>query len=542
MTRGPRQIVQMLNGATTECGGEVDIDLCIDGTLVLSCCLVASNLVCDVDVILGFDTMKRLGGVVISPDGSVSWGSKSCAVSLTSNVGFLSIEDSDFTAEFDGKKWTIEWKWHNGEPQLNNQCGQYAVPAECMDEYEAELDRWIANGWLVPHDIRKHGDVSGVIPLMVVSQPNKSKVRPVMGYRELNNYVESKPGHDTAVCQEKLREWRKLGAAASLLDLRKAYLQVHVSERLQRFQTVRYKGELYVMTRMGFGLNVAPKVMSKIVSTVLSQDPQVDMGTDHYIDDIFVNEKVVDVQRVRDVLLRHGLVTKDPEPLSNARVLGVRVKKSRNHQLVWSRDAELPRLSEDITKRELFSVCGKLVGHYPVAGWLRTACSFIKRSANDVGWDDSVSVATVDLMREVLGRVARDDPVRGVWNVQDTGNATVWCDASSLAIGCCLQVGEQVVEDCAWLRKDSAHINVAELEAAIKGVSLALKWKVKNLSLMTDSSSVYRWVSSVLEDTRMPKVNGLSEMIVKRRLEIINDLVIEYGIVLNVRLVQSERK
>ena len=35
-----------------------------------------------------------------------------------------------------------------------------------------------------------------------------------------------------------------------------------------------------------------------------------------------------------------------------------------------------------------------------------------------------------------------------------------------------------MVEDCAWLRKDSAHTNVAELEAAIKGLNLALKWRV----------------------------------------------------------------
>ena len=42
------------------------------------------------------------------------------------------------------------------------------------------------------------------------------------------------------MCQEKLREWRRQGTVASLLSLRKAYLQVHVSKDLQRFQTVKY--------------------------------------------------------------------------------------------------------------------------------------------------------------------------------------------------------------------------------------------------------------------------------------------------------------
>ena len=60
---------------------------------------------------------------------------------------------------------------------------------------------------------------------------------------------------------------------------------------------MKYKGQLYVMTRMGFGLNVAPKIMSRIISAVLSQDEEVKKGTDHYIDDIWVNESVVGVIR-----------------------------------------------------------------------------------------------------------------------------------------------------------------------------------------------------------------------------------------------------
>ena len=88
--------------------------------------------------------------------------------------------------------------------------------------------------------------------------------------RELNRYIESKPGQDTAVCQEKLFEWRRQGTVAFLLDLRKAYLQVHVSKDLQRFQTVKYKGQPFVMPRMGFGLNVAPKIVSRIIGAVPS--------------------------------------------------------------------------------------------------------------------------------------------------------------------------------------------------------------------------------------------------------------------------------
>ena len=465
--RGPQQIVTMLNGKITKCGGEVIVELSVDRASVQNQCLVAPSLVCGADVILGMDIKRRLGGVCISKDSCVPWGSKHCVVgaaAVDSQDMQLKIEDIDFKAEFDGNRWTVEWMWQDGEPLLSNKCAQYAVPGEYKSEYEAELDQWVNDGWLELYDKHIHGDVSGVIPLMAASQPNKpKKVRPVMDYRELNSHVQSRPGQDTAVCQEKLREWRRQGTVASLLDLRKAYLQVHVRHTLQRFQTVKYKGQLYVMTRMGFGLNVAPKIMSRIISAVLSQDEEVKKGTDHYIDDIWVNESVVGVDKVRQLLLKYGLVTKEPEPLSDTRVLGLRVRDPGDGKFVWCRDGEIPVLSERVTKRELFSVCGKLVGHYPVAGWLRTACSFVKRLANDVEWDANIPSCAEQVINEVLQKVVKEDPVKGVWEAKNSTKGVVWCDASSLATGCCLKIDGQVMEDCAWLRRDASHINVADL-------------------------------------------------------------------------------
>ena len=92
----------------------------------------------------------------------------------------------------------------------------------------------------------------------------------------------------------------------------------------------------------------------------------------------------------------------------------------------------------------------------------------------------------------MLARVSTEDPVKGVWEVNGGEGGVAWCDASSLSVGCCLQIDGHVVEDCAWLRRDVAHINVAKLEAAIKGISLALKWRVQELQLMTDSALFWR--------------------------------------------------
>ncbi len=67
--------------------------------------------------------------------------------------------------------------------------------------------------------------------------------------------------------------------------------------------------------------------MAAVVHKVLAQDPDVRAGTDSYVDDIIVNERVVPSSRVQEVLARHGLESKEPESLNGGRVLGSRVKR-----------------------------------------------------------------------------------------------------------------------------------------------------------------------------------------------------------------------
>ena len=56
---------------------------------------------------------------------------------------------------------------------------------------------------------------------------------------------------------------------------------------------------------------------------------------------------------------------------------------------------------------------------------------------------------------------------------------TVWVDASSVATGMALETNGTVIEDVCWIRptNDAQYINLAELDAALKGVNLALQWE-----------------------------------------------------------------
>ena len=93
-----------------------------------------------------------------------------------------------------------------------------------------------------------------------------------------------------------------------------------------------------------------------------------------------------------------------------------------------------------------------------------------------------------------------------------------------------LEIGGKVVEDMAWLRKqtDVTHINVAELEAIVKGLNLAVKWGLTVVEVMTDSATVLGWLNSVLVEDCRVKMTGMSEMLVRRRLAVVEETAKEY--------------
>lgn len=548
--RGDVAPVGAVNGHDVTCIGSAIIPIVVDSVTSMVDCVVAEEMLDGIDACLGVDFIDKLGGLVYS-NGGVCFPHAKQVVAAAVNEpepNLLRIDDTDFVATFDGKRWVVKWCWRDGKPpELVNTVQLYksTQTEKTQVAFNQEIDRWISKGWL--KECTNQVEVKGVIPLMAVVQANKDKVRPVMDYREVNEYVENHPGMDAAVCNETLRRWRKLPGPLKMVDLKSAYLQVHVDESLWPYQRVVHEGKVYCLTRLGFGLNCAPKIMSKILQTVLAQDDKVKSGTDSYIDDIIVNENEVSVTDVVVHLAKFGLEAKHPEDLDGGRVLGLSLLRSGEGNLEFRRGNEVPSPSavevvNGLTRRRLFSICGQLVGHYPVCGWLHVACSFVKRESEGDRWDDPIGERAAGMMREVLARVSLEDPVRGQFHVDNCRRGRVWCDASSIALGVAVEIGGQVVEDAAWLRKrdDHSHINLAELDAVVKGLNLATQWGLIQIELLTDSVTVQRWLTTVLEDNCRIRVSGMSEVLVKRRLSLVSDVVRECGLVVKVSHVSSE--
>jgi len=366
-----------------------------------------------------------------------------------------------------------------------------------------------------------------------------------MDGRELNAFVECHTGDDkVAVCGENIRKWRQLRRDLNVVDLKSVYLQIHISKDLWKYQVVKSKGVHYASTRLGFGLSCAPRIMTSILGKVVSLDDHVRRAMDHYIDDIVVQETIASAEEVCQHLAKYGLETKKPFGLNGRRLLGIALKQNSHGSLQMSRITPLTDISADFvrqTNRELFSSCGRLVGHYPVAGWLRLQCSFLKRLGCGGAWDSPVGKTVSMLAKELLAKVRIEDPVRGLWGVDSGDPVTVWTDASSLGIGVVLDVGGRIVEDASWLRKggDYSHINVAELDAVTRGVNLTIACGFKSFMLAVNSLIVMSWVGNTIDACSHVETKGAAEMLVKRRLGVIRDTISEFGLNVSVRFVPT---
>lgn len=173
--------------------------------------------------ILGMNGIVALGGATVNEERCVRFG-KEDLVSCAAGATVIGVDEQDFSATYDAatNSWTAKWKWsQDGEPStLRNKVEEYSVPSVARVMYEDKLEKWIADGWLVPYGKQEHAPVKGLIPLMAVIQQNKGKVRPVLDFRELNTRVDAFTA-DADVCADKLREWRKLGVNVSVIDLEK---------------------------------------------------------------------------------------------------------------------------------------------------------------------------------------------------------------------------------------------------------------------------------------------------------------------------------
>ena len=163
-------------------------------------------------------------------------------------------------------------------------------------------------------------------------------------------------GGETAVRDDTLRNWRRMSGKLKVVDLKSAYLQIHVDESLWPFQQVCYQGQLYCLTQLGFGLSCAPRLVSRILRKALAQSDQIQQATDHYINGTVVLTEVVPMEKVVAHLECYGLKSMPLEMVEGGHVLGLQLSRAADGTLQFHRDIELPKVAADeaVSKQQLF--------------------------------------------------------------------------------------------------------------------------------------------------------------------------------------------
>ena len=80
------------------------------------------------------DVICELRGLMVK-NGEVKFGKTHCAVA-TQELNYCKIEDKYFKAEFDRKKWTVEWHWKGESPVLDNKVECYKTFLENRERME----------------------------------------------------------------------------------------------------------------------------------------------------------------------------------------------------------------------------------------------------------------------------------------------------------------------------------------------------------------------------------------------------------------------
>ena len=98
-----------------------------------------------------------------------------------------------------------------------------------------------------------------------------------------------------------------------------------------------------------------------------------------------------------------------------------------------------------------------------------------------------------------------------------------------------------MLEDACWLfpEADAQHISLAELDAVLKGINLALQWQGKVLHVKPDSVCMYHWISDTLIGKVSVHTRAASEMHIRRQLSTLKEIVKKYTLTVDVTLVPS---
>ena len=140
-----KTLILAVDGRPASCVGFSRVAISMYGKVVHKKCLVSKSMLEGVDIVLGMDVLGDYdvrvdhGRLAIAAAGQVPGPQR--------KMPEVSVRRENFEAWFDGGSWTVKWNWKTTPTFLGN-VSSYAVHPDRRERFDAEVAKWIANGWL----------------------------------------------------------------------------------------------------------------------------------------------------------------------------------------------------------------------------------------------------------------------------------------------------------------------------------------------------------------------------------------------------------
>lgn len=153
------------------------------------------------------------------------------------------------------------------------------------EEIDKSIQKLVSEGAVIKSIEERNQFVSRIF---TVPKPDGG-VRPVINLKGLNEYIQA--DHFKMEDVKTAKSLVQLGFYMAVIDQKDAYHAIPVHPSHQKYLKFRWKGTLYQYTCIPFGLNVAPRLYTKIMRPVLKVLRQEGVLCVQYLDDCLVISK-----------------------------------------------------------------------------------------------------------------------------------------------------------------------------------------------------------------------------------------------------------
>ena len=110
--------------------------------------------------------------------------------------------------------------------------------------------------------------------------------RPILDCRPLNHYLQTY--HFKMEGLNTVKELLQPGDWMTSIDLKSAYLQVGITQKHQPLLTFQWRKQFVYFTTLPFGVNIAPRIFTKLMRRAIQLVRQLGVRIVYYLDDTII--------------------------------------------------------------------------------------------------------------------------------------------------------------------------------------------------------------------------------------------------------------